>query len=216
MWVEGTGMWMAFRQVAHHLYTLALTLGGPGLFLVALADSSLLSLPEANDYLIVLLSAGQSWSTMCLLVGLTVLGSVAGCALLYNIGQKGGSIIKNRTDPQSLRWVGKKYSKWGAWAILLPSLLPPPTPFKIFVLAAGVFRVSFSRFLLMVSIARSIRYFTWGVLAVLYGEWVERALKAHQETIGTVLILLLLAGIAGYFVHRSINRDRNEGSGQHA
>lgn len=210
MWAGGKDIWIVFEQFAHHLYLLALHLGGPGLFFTALADSSFLSLPEANDYLVMLLSAGQPWHRMCLLVGMTVLGSVTGCALLYIAGKKGRTFVKSRVDRRKLEWAGRKYAKWGAWALLIPSLLPPPAPFKIFVLSAGVFRLRFQRFLLVVSIARSIRYFTWGILAMLYGEWLERCLKAHRGTTGLVLIMLVLAGIAGFALYRFFTRKRTE------
>ncbi len=211
MWVEVKSILMVLEQSAHHLSTLALQLGGLGLFLAALADSSFLSLPEANDYLVMLLSAGQPWHRMCFFVCMTIIGSITGCAMLYHIGKRGRTFIKKRVNRRRLDWARRKYAKWGAWALLIPSLLPPPAPFKIFVLSAGVFRLRFRKFLLVVSIARSIRYFTWGILAMLYGEWIERCLKAHRGTSGLVLIILVLVGVAGLVVHRfSIRRQAAE------
>ena len=68
-----------------HLYRF----GGLGVMLLAIADSSFLSVPEGNDLLIVILSAGKSWGTMAYYVGMTTIGSVIGCILLYSVGRKG-------------------------------------------------------------------------------------------------------------------------------
>ena len=65
------------------LYLIAVTLGGPGLFFIAVADSSFLSVPEGNDFLIVVLSTGQTWERMTYYVVMAILGSVCGCSLLY-------------------------------------------------------------------------------------------------------------------------------------
>ena len=86
------------------------------------------------------------------------------------------------------------------WFVIIPSIVPPPMPFKVFVLSAGLFRVPFPKFLLSVVIGRSLRYFMWGILAVLYGEVVWRFIEANLPVVGTVLCLLLIAIIASYAV----------------
>ena len=80
----------ALQTAGLYLYNLALGLGGFGLFALALADSSFLSIPEGNDVLIVVLSTGAGWSAMLYYVAMTVAGSVAGCTLLYWVGRRGG------------------------------------------------------------------------------------------------------------------------------
>ena len=77
------GFWGSVRVLISQLYVFIVSLGGPGLFFIALADSSFLSLPEGNDILIVVLSTGQSWQSMTYYVVMTTLGSIAGCCLLY-------------------------------------------------------------------------------------------------------------------------------------
>jgi membrane protein DedA with SNARE-associated domain len=84
------------------------------------------------------------------------------------------------------------YDRWGLWAVLVPSILPPPTPFKVFVLSAGVFKVPYLKFLAAVFIGRSLRYFLWGILAVLYGEWAKQFLQGSLETVGAVILALLV------------------------
>jgi len=189
------------KTLAPKLQSLATLLGGPGLLLVAMADSSFLSVPEGNDLLIVILSIGQSWSRMCYLVLMTIIGSVIGCSLLYATGRKGGAFVQ-RMARGRLKGARAVYQKHGAWTIVVAAVLPPPMPFKIFVLAAGFFRVPFSRFFLAALCGRSVRYFTWGVLAVLFGERVKEYIERNLVTVGTVLAAVITLTLAGYFLFR--------------
>ena len=188
------------------LYEAALSLGGPGLLVIALLDSSFLSLPEGNDLLIVILSTGQGWGRMSYLVLMTIIGSVIGCSLLYWVGRRGGAFVDKPSRREKLRQVEATYVRWGLWAVLVPSILPPPTPFKVFVLSAGVFKVPFPRFLVAVLIGRSFRYFMWGILAVLYGEWAKQFLHGSLETVGAVILALLVMVTGSYFVWRMLKK----------
>lgn len=142
------GFWGSVRVLISQLYVFIVSLGGPGLFFIALADSSFLSLPEGNDILIVVLSTGQSWQSMTYYVVMTTLGSIAGCALLYSVGRRSGTFLRKRLKEEKMKEVEALYRRWGVWAVVIPSVLPPPTPFKIFVLSAGLFRLSFVKFLI--------------------------------------------------------------------
>ena len=183
------------HSIGEALYEFARTLGGPGLFLIALADSSFLSLPEGNDLLIVVLSTGQGWSLMSYYAIMTVLGSVTGCSLLYWVGRRGGGFFERRTSKRRLERARLSYQRWGFWAVLVPSILPPPTPFKVFVLSAGLFRLSFLKFFVTVLIGRSIRYFMWGILAVLYGEPAKEFIENNLPTVGVILAIILVVGV---------------------
>jgi membrane protein DedA with SNARE-associated domain len=87
---------------------------------------------------------------------------------------------------------------------MIPSILPPPTPFKVFVLSAGIFRVPFPRFLLAVIVGRSIRYFMWGILAVLYGELAREFLEENIHTVGLILVAILGLGILLLIAYRML------------
>lgn len=194
------GFWSSVRILISQLYVFIVSLGGPGLFFIALADSSFLSLPEGNDILIVVLSTGQSWKTMTFYVVMTTLGSVCGCALLYSVGRRGGNFLRKRIKEEKIKEVESFYRQWGVWAVVIPSVLPPPTPFKIFVLSAGLFRLSFLKFLLSVAVGRSIRYFMWGILAVLYGELARDFLEQNLPVVGTVLFALFVTAMVSYAI----------------
>ena len=191
-----------------YLYDLAQSIGGPALLLVALADSSFLSIPEGNDILIIVLSTGQTWGVMSYYVLMTIIGSVVGCSLLYTVGRHGGGFVERRLPPHRLKEMWALYARWGIWVVMIPSILPPPTPFKIFVLSAGVFQLPFPKFLALVFMGRSIRYFMWGILGVLYGQSAKLFLQDHIRTVGITLFALLLGIIVTYFVVRRRTRKR--------
>lgn len=175
-----TRVWGAVSYYLYHF-------GGLGVMLLAILDSSFLSVPEGNDLLIVILSAGKSWGTMAYYVGMTTIGSVIGCILLYSVGRKGGSpILKRRFAAEKIERAEKLFERFGILTVLIPSILPPPLPFKIFVLSAGVFRLNILSFLVAVVIGRTIRYSVWGVLAVLYGNPVKRFMQQNLKEVGIV------------------------------
>lgn len=179
-------------EIGRRLRAFALALGGPGLMLIATADSSFLSLPEANDILIVVLSSGQSWERMFYYVSMTILGSLIGCIMLFTVGRKGGEVLlRKRFSGEKIAFVEGMIKKYGVFAILVPCMLPPPMPFKIFVLSSGIFGLKTSHFLAAVAVGRTVRYSTWGILAVLYGERVKRFMEQNLHTVGTVLVLAL-------------------------
>jgi len=191
-----------------YLYDLAQSIGGPALLLVALADSSFLSIPEGNDILIIVLSTGQTWGVMSYYVLMTIIGSVVGCSLLYTVGRHGGGFVERRLPPHRLKEMRALFARWGIWVVMIPSILPPPTPFKVFVLSAGVFQLPFPKFLALVFMGRSIRYFMWGILGVLYGQSAKLFLQDHIRTVGITLFSLLLGIIVTYFVIRRRTRKR--------
>ena len=204
--VELTGITGWIYAAVRALYDFARGLGGPGLLLIALGDSSFLSLPEGNDILIVILSIGQSWEVMLYYVGMTVVGSVAGCSLLYLVGRNGGRFVEKRLSPKRLDGIRHQYHRWGVWALVIPSILPPPTPFKVFVLTAGIFRLSFAKFVFAVTLGRSFRYLFWGILAIVYGAAARQFLEKNLHTVGVVLALLLFGSVVVYLGLKLKNR----------
>ncbi len=175
------------------LDSVTLKFGGVLVLLVALVDSSFLTVPEGNDLLIVVLSAGKSWSWMLTYVSLTITGSIIGCILLYSVGRKGGSpLLRLKFSDDSIRRVEGIYARYGVLSVVIPSILPPPCPFKIFVLSAGVFRLSVTKFIGAVAIGRTIRYLAWGILAVVYGNPIKLFIQTNLREIGIVALIILI------------------------
>ncbi len=164
---------------------------GLGLFGIAFFDSSLLSLPEINDAL--LLYFGARFPRRAFYYALmTMLGSVAGASLLYGLARwKGFSFLEKRYPKGKLQSVFGLVRRYGALAVLVPSILPPPFPFKIFVLSSGALGLSVPRFLLAIALGRTVRYFGEAWLAVRYG---DQALNYLHANAGNVLFFALLFG----------------------
>lgn len=178
-------------------------LGGVGLFVVAALDSSFLSFPQVNDLLIVVLSTKYP-ERMPYYATMTTLGSLVGCFALYAVARRGGeAVLRKRLKGRHVDRALAIYQRYGLLAVLVPSLLPPPMPFKVFVLLAGAASVSPVRFGLAVLIGRSIRYFGQGYLAVLYGEQAFEMLKQHGAEVGVALaVLAVVIGITVVWLRR--------------
>jgi membrane protein YqaA with SNARE-associated domain len=154
------------------------TLGPGGLFLVAFLDSSFLSIPEIND-LLVISAAISHPATAWIPVLMATLGSLAGCLALYFLGKRGGeTLLVNRFGEERTRRARATFDRYEVLALALPALLPPPMPFKIFVLAAGVFELPLRRFVITLFLARGLRYSLWAVLGIVYRERALDLLRA--------------------------------------
>ena len=206
-------MIFALMRLAGYMNSLPVSLDGALILLIALADSSFLTMPEANDLLIVVLSTGKPWNTMLFYVFLTITGSLLGCVLLYTVGRRGGSpLLRLRFSESAIQRVQRLYEKYGALSVAIPSILPPPCPFKIFVLSAGVFRLNSTKFILAIAVGRTIRYLTWGILAVVYGAPVKLFIQTNLLKVGTAffasLILVATIMVMAYLRHRRRKRER--------
>lgn len=188
------------RSFAEWIQALALGLGAPGLFLVGFLDSSFLSLPEINDLLLVWMVT-QHKPRMLLYATAATVGSLVGCLVLYYLGLKGGeALARRRFSTGSVDRALDVFRRYGAMAVLVPSLLPPPAPFKIFVLLAGIAEIPASRFLTAVAIGRGVRYFALGVLAAWYGDSALEFIHTHSGTAALALAILVAAALLGYLV----------------
>jgi membrane protein YqaA with SNARE-associated domain len=183
------------------IQTWAAELGGVGLFVIAALDSSFLSFPQVNDLLIIYLSTKYP-ERMPYYAGMTTAGSLVGCFMLYAVARKGGEVfLRKRFSAARVDRGMALYQRFGLLAVVVPSLLPPPTPFKIFVLMAGAAAVAPWRFGLAIVIGRGIRYFGQGYLAVRYGERAVEMVRANGAATGIVLAMLALAtGLIYYLV----------------
>lgn len=170
-------------------------LGAPGLFLISFLDSSILTFPVINDLLLIELSI-QHPARMPLYAFLAVLGSVLGCVLLYFLARKGGEAFFHRKAGDRAHAVRNWVERNGFGGMLVAALLPPPTPFKIFVFAAGVFEVPFLSFTTAILLARLFRYFGMGYLAIRYGANALPYLSQHKIQVAVFAIALAAVSYA--------------------
>lgn len=186
---------------------LALGLGAPGLFLAAIADSSFLSLPEVVDILLIWMVT-QHKSRVIVYATAATIGSICGCLLLYGVGRKGDQFIARRFSAERVERALSAFRRYGIMAVLIPSLLPPPMPFKIFVLLAGAAGISTGRFVAAIAIGRGIRYFGEATLAVWYGDRAMVFLQENGQTVSLSLAILLAVGLAGYLLWQKSSQNR--------
>src|SRR5919106_1381228 len=179
------------RWLEVHVIGLPFYLAAPAMILIGALDSSLLSLPEINDYLVV----GRCYKDPMAAFYFPLFaaaGSVLGCNLLYSIVRRGGqALLRKRFKMHQIRRVERAYERFGFLAIGIPAILPPPLPFKIFVATAGALEYPRWKFLLTVMIARSLRYYVEGILAVFYGRRVLTYLADNG-----LVVLSVVAAVA--------------------
>jgi membrane protein YqaA with SNARE-associated domain len=188
----------------------ASALGAPGLFLISFLDSSVLSFPIINDFLLIELSI-QHPKRMPLYALMAAAGSVLGCVLLYYLARMGGEAYFHRKAGARAHAIRHWVERNGFGGMLIAALLPPPTPFKIFVFAAGVFEAPIAGFVSAITLARLFRYFGEGYLAVRYGEGAKHYIATHWVQV-TLLAIGLVA--VSYGLSRLILRHEPDVDGQ--
>jgi membrane protein YqaA with SNARE-associated domain len=180
--------------------------GGWGLFVIAFIDSSFGTLPIINDALVIALSL-QNPAGMPFYALMATLGSVLGCLTIFYLAHKGGEVaLQKKMTPQQIERIRGWYEKNEFLTVAIPAVMPPPTPFKLFVLAAGVFQVRVRYFIAALAVGRGVRYFLWGFLTIRYGEQSIVYLRSNfLQVSGVVVGVMLLI----YLMVRLRDRYRN-------
>ena len=223
-----TVLWQSGKSVAHraahpakgaHLLRWLISLGGVGLFGVAIIDSSVipLPLPGSTDFLLLLLSShrGSTVVTAVTLAGAAFAGSMVGGYLTWGVGRKGGKAALERYVPrQILGRVTGWVERHGAWSIGLAAVLPPPVPLTPFLLAAGALGVPLTPYLSFYGVARAVRYGLLAWLGVTYGRRIVRLwqkdLSNWSSTVLWIYASLLAVGIAfGIWKFLKARSERN-------
>jgi membrane protein YqaA with SNARE-associated domain len=204
------------RRLLAWVQGFAESLGGPGLFIIAYLDSSFLSFPQVCDALIVLLTVRHPERVLFYALTTTV-GSVAGCYSLYLVGRKGGeAFLRKRFHERHVDRALDGFRRHGILSVLVPSLLPPPMPFKIFVLAAGVSGMSTFDFLVAVALGRAARYFGIAMLALWKGQEALAWIEQNAGKAGLALATVIVLGASAYFWwKRRRRRSRSEADPGH-
>jgi len=174
--------------------------GAPGLFVIAFLDASFLSLPEINDLLLVWMITHHKHRFLMYATAST-LGSIAGCLVLYYLGRKGGeALARKRFGGPRVERTLAACRRFGVMAVLIPAILPPPAPFKVFVLLAGLAEISAGRFITAVAIGRGVRYYGEGLLALRYGDRTFAYMRDNGVAVSLAAAGVLVAGLVIYIV----------------
>ena len=191
-------------RIVGRIRAFAMALGGPGLFAIAFLDSTFLPLPGATDFLLIVMVTRHKEFVVWYVIA-AVTGSMIGCLVMHAIGKKGGeALVRRRFTGEKTERAIAALQRHGVMAVLVPSLLPPPAPFKIFVLLAGVVGISATRFATAIAIGRGIRYSVLGFLAVRYGTRASAYVAEHGTAASLVVVGVLGAGFAGYLVWATV------------
>ena len=168
-----------------------ITYGAFGLFMVALLDSTFVPLPSSADALMLLLSTtNPNW--MLLYAFMATAGSALGCLILYLISRRAGARALNRFSEAKRNRVKNWIERYDMFAVLAATWMPPPFPFKVFVVSAGVFRFSLLRFMLAIVVGRGFRFLLEGYFAVRYGAQAKEILAKYYPWIALGLIIAIV------------------------
>lgn len=191
------------------LVALLKTLGALGMLLMAILDSAAIVLPvDAALAGYVYATPRRAW----LYVLAAAVGSALGCLLPYVLGRAGGELfLLKRIDEAKLRRIRDRFEKQEFLALMIPAMLPPPTPFKLLVFSAGVFEMRVITFLLAIVSGRLVRFGALAVLTVFFGPQIvsqaKNLLKNHPSLV--VLIVIAVAGLV-YLLYRLLREPVTE------
>jgi len=179
------------------------TFGALGLFTIAFLDSVMVPLPGGVDAVLLLLSASRpSW--MLIYAAAATIGSTLGCLALYRISMRAGHRALARFSEARQKRVKDLIDRYDVLSVLVASLLPPPFPFKLFVVSAGVFRLQVLRFTIAIAAGRAFRFLLEGYLAARYGDRAKELLAQYYPVIGIGLaVLIVITFIGKNLLHRS-------------
>lgn len=182
---------LPFTKSLARLSEYLITFGAFGLFVVALLDSTFVPLPSSVDALMLILStAHPRWMPVYALMATA--GSALGCFILYHISRRAGSRALRRFSERKQKRVKQLIDRYDMFAVLAATLLPPPFPFKLFVISAGVFGFSIVRFMIAIIVGRAFRFLLEGFLAVRYGQEAATILARYYPWIGLGLVVGLV------------------------
>lgn len=168
-------------------------LGSPGLFALAFLDSSFLSFPQVVDVLMISLVARYP-QRMLWYAALPTIGSVAGSYVLYWLAKRGGeTFVRKRVHERHIERAFGMFRRYGMLAVAVPAILPPPVPFKFFILAAGASGMKRVDFLIAVAIGRTVRYFGEALIAAWYGEAALTRMEMFVQNNKVAVIVALVA-----------------------
>jgi membrane protein YqaA with SNARE-associated domain len=190
------------------LKAILIPLGPWGPLVISAADAAAIGLPMD------LVMAGyvyQKPSAFLLYVVMGAVGSALGSSILYWIGYEGGEkLLRRKMSPERFAKIHASFEKHQFWALMFPSMLPPPTPFKLFVLAAAGFEMNFWHFLLAIFSGRFVRFTVISLLTIKFGpQFVELSGRLFGQHILWVLGIAFEILAIWWLVRRVKNKRKN-------
>jgi len=182
-----------FHQIVAGIEHLAESWGAPGLAAIAFVDSSFFTLPEVADFLVVIYTIREP-DKWLYFAAMTTLGSTVGCYALFILGRKGGeALVRRGFHERHIDRVLDWFRRHGALVLIVPAILPPPMPLKLFVLLAGVCGLRSGPFIIAVIVGRGLRYGGEAWLARKYGDEAARFMQERVPGLFWPTLLTIVA-----------------------
>jgi membrane protein YqaA with SNARE-associated domain len=187
-----------------------ISLGGPGLILLGVADNSLIPLPGSTDVATIVLAAHhrQPWFYYSLMA---TAGAVLGGYLTYRMARKGGKeTLEKKFSRRKAKRVYAIFERWGFASVAIPAILPPPFPIVPILLAAGAMQYPAKKFLAALTVGRGIRYSILGYLGAHYGRSIVNFFgQYYWPVLITLIALSVITALYGFFEYK--RRQKAEG-----
>jgi membrane protein YqaA with SNARE-associated domain len=182
-------------------------LGGVGLVLLGIADSSVVPLPGSMDVLTIYLAA-RHHDLWWYYAFMATIGAVLGGYITYSLARKGGKeAFERKLSSKKAAKVFERFERWGFGAVAVPALLPPPFPIVPFLLAAGAMQYSRKKFIAALALGRTVRFTIVAGLGAIYGRHIVRFFSRYYKP--ALFLLIGLAVVGGVLALVQYYRYRN-------
>ena len=197
-----------FSRYTAFLWALLKPLGSWGVFAIAGIDASFLGMPID---LIVATYVYQNPHRFLLYALMASGGSALGSILVYVIGYKGGeALLRKRVSPERFDKIHRGFEEHPFWTLMFPAILPPPFPFKLFVLGAAISEMNLGHFLLAIFAGRFVRFLILSLLTYKFGPDVVNVSAALFHQHSSLVLGLVIAGIAVWLIVRWMKKKRKQ------
>lgn len=202
-----------FRNVFHSIAVMVFHLGGVGLLIVGIIDSSFLTAPLANDFLVVALTANQP-HRMPYYALMAAVGSTLGCLSVDIISRKANERVETKVPSPKLKFVEAQFRKRAGWAVVAACLIPPPFPFTPFIALAAGSGYPRKKLLGLVGVSRYVRFAVEGGLAIVYGQRILAIAKSPAVEYTVIALIIVAVGGSAFTITRAIQKARSGAGGR--
>lgn len=189
-----------FVRYTAFLWAILAPLGAWGVFVAAALDGAVVGLPMdvvVGGYV------AQNHGRLLLYVLMASAGSALGSLVVYAIGYKGGEeLLRKRVSAERFEKLHAAFEKHPFWSLMFPAMLPPPTPFKLFVLSAAVAEMSLGHFLLAIFLGRTVRFLLLGILVIKFGPGVVNTFRIFFTHHFRWVLIAIAVGLVAWLVIR--------------
>src|SRR5713226_1032865 len=188
------------------LWAILAPLGAWGVFAVAALDGAAVGLPMdvvVGGYV------AQNHARLLIYVVMAATGSALGSLVVYAIGYAGGEeLLRKRVSAERFEKLHAAFDKHPFWSLMLPAMLPPPTPFKLFALAAAVTEMSLSHFVTAIFLGRTVRFLVLGILVLKFGPGIVHTLRIFFSHHFHWVLIAVVSALAIWIATRQLRNRR--------